>query len=154
MPVDRPSKERSPELGALGRLIVYLRTARGASQQDLAKAIGTSPSQVSKWEGGQVEIRPSSREKIAAAFGLSRHDLEELARRVDRIVTWKVRGLESNAKELIPRLDPPALRDLLGRVRLFRRDLEAERADIDRLIQDAAFDEGHLQVELKKHEES
>lgn len=153
MPKKRSSKAKSPELAALGRIIVYLRTARGASQEDLATAIGTSASTVSQWEGGQVELRPSSRDKIAAALQLSAQELEELAQRVDRIVTWKLTGLASNVEQLTPDLDPPALRALLAEVRLRRRDLEAERADLDRLIQNAGFDERDLQRELNKHRE-
>lgn len=142
MPADRRSEKGRPELRALGRLIVYLRMDEGLSQQDLAQSIGTSKSQLSKWERGQVNMRPSSLERLAAAFGLSPHDLMELAGWADRSIGRRLARLKSEVAE------PPEKRDdetilkvQIEEARLRRRDLEAERSDIDEAIRAAVREE-------------
>ncbi len=48
MPVDATNSEIVDELIAIKRLIVYTLRKEGASQEDLAKALGTSQSSVSR----------------------------------------------------------------------------------------------------------
>lgn len=150
MPPDRRTRKASPELRAFGRLIVYLRMAAGTSQKDLAKTLRTSSSQLSKWERGQVDLHMRSREKIAAAFNLDHHAFGELAQRVDRSVTRNLARLRSSVAEPTPETDAAALGGLIEAVRLRRRDLEAERTEIDEAIRAANLEEQFLQFQLKR----
>lgn len=145
-------QEERVEPRILGRLVVYLRMRMGASQQDLAKVIGTSKSQLSKWERGRANLQVRSREKIAAAFELTRQDFEELAQRLERTVSRFLARLHTNTTIVGPtgRIDAETLRARLAEVHLRRRDLEAERADIEGALRAVDRDENFLLSELKR----
>lgn len=150
MPTDRRTKGASPELRALGRLIVYLRMDAGISQKELAATLRTSSSQLSNWEWGQVELQVRSREKIAAAFDLDFLALEDLAQRLDRSVTRYLARLGRSVAEPTGERDAAALERLIEAARLRRRDLEAERVEIEEAIRATGHEEQSLRNQLDK----
>lgn len=56
-----------------------LREARGWSHHDLARAVGTDPETVAKWESGEAEPNEETVGKLADAYGMSqdafRHEM-------------------------------------------------------------------------------
>jgi transcriptional regulator with XRE-family HTH domain len=150
MPTDRRTKGASPELRALGRLIVYLRMDAGVSQKKLAATLRTSSSQVSKWEWGQVDLQVRSREKIAAAFDLDFLALEDLAQRLDRSVTRYFAHRGRGVAEPTDETDAASVESLIEALRLRRRDLEAERIEIDEAIRATGHEEQSLRNQLDK----
>ncbi|MCC2333953.1 helix-turn-helix transcriptional regulator [Cellulomonas wangsupingiae] len=59
----------------LGRLVRHLRTARGMTLDDLGRAIGRAPSQVSMLENGHREPKLSLLAQVADALGVPLRDL-------------------------------------------------------------------------------
>ena len=45
------------------------------TQEDLAKALGTTQKSVSAWERGKMTPRPSMMQKIADYFGVNKDDI-------------------------------------------------------------------------------
>lgn len=150
MPTDRRTKDGRAELRALGRAIVYLRMVAGISQKELAATLRTSSSQLSNWERGEVDLRVRSREKIAAAFGLDYRTLEDLAQRLDRSVTRFLAHRRSSVAEPAAEIDAAAVERLIEAVLLRRRDLEAERIEIEKAILATGDEELFLQDQLDK----
>jgi transcriptional regulator with XRE-family HTH domain len=150
MPTDRRTKGASPELRALGRLIVYLRMDAGISQKELAATLRTSSSQLSNWEWGQVELQVRSREKIAAAFDLDFLALEDLAQRLDRSVTRYLAHRGRGVAEPTGETDAASVDSLIEAVRLRRRDLEVERIEIEEAIRATGHEEQSLRNQLDK----
>lgn len=69
---DQGFREESKKLETeyiVARLIIASRLARGMSQTDLARAIGTSQSRVSKWERGEELPRLDALQRVAQATG-------------------------------------------------------------------------------------
>lgn len=64
---------------AFASVLEQLRTARGLSPADLARALHVSPTQVSRWRRGQDVPSISNLEDIARLFGVDRETLERLA---------------------------------------------------------------------------
>ena len=150
MPTVRRTKDASAKLRALGRAIVYLRMVAGISQKELAATLRTSSSQISKWESGQVDLQVRSREKLAAAFGLDYLALEDLAQRLDRSVTRFRAHRGGSVAEPTGEADAAALETLIEAVRLRRRDLEAERVEIEEAIRATGHEELSLRNQLDK----
>lgn len=150
MPTDRRTKGASPELRALGRLIVYLRMDAGTSQKELAATLRTSSSQLSKWERGQVNLQVRSREKIAAAFDLDFLALEDLAQRLDRSVTRYFAHRGRSVAEPTDETDAASVESLIEAIRLRRRDLQAERIEIEEAIRATGHEELSLRNQLDK----
>ena len=156
MPADRRTEETDHERRALGRLVVYLRTRSGATQKALAQAMRTSSSRLSMWERGLVKLQVRSRDKLAHAFGLDRLALEELAQRIDRSVTRHLAGRESHVKEPGPeaealeKADAATLQRLMEEVRLRRRDLDAERSEIENAKLALEGEERYLDFLIRK----
>lgn len=150
MPADQRDKDSSTEVRALGRMVVYLRMIEGKSQQDLAKAIGIPSSQLSKWEWGGADLLVRSREKLAGAFGLARFDFEELALRVDRSVRRLLSRLRGEVKEPTRYTDRSAVLARIEEVRRARRDLAAERVEIEEALRGTDREEDLLLTQLEK----
>ncbi|MBT3265542.1 helix-turn-helix transcriptional regulator [Candidatus Poribacteria bacterium] len=61
--------------GRLGRSLQRLRVNADKTQKPVAQAVGTSPSQLSKWENGHDEIGSRNADKLLKAIGATVPDL-------------------------------------------------------------------------------
>ena len=68
-PAFRARFEASEPEFLVAREIIAARKASGLSQEELAKAIGTSQSRISKWEHGEETPRIQALDRIAKATG-------------------------------------------------------------------------------------
>ncbi len=60
----------SPGLDDQGLLLQWLRAVRGWDQSQLGAAVGISQASISRYEKGEVPVRPEALERITAAVGL------------------------------------------------------------------------------------
>lgn len=52
-----------------------VRKARGMSQAEFARAVGTNQANICRWEQGKVRPKDSTLNRVAAALGVSAGDL-------------------------------------------------------------------------------
>jgi transcriptional regulator with XRE-family HTH domain len=88
---------------ALGRRILQLRNRRGLSQGDLANRVGSTPTQISKYERGAYEPKAELLARLADALGTSTdflitgrepdNDLEALRPRLEQLPSELYTGL-------------------------------------------------------------
>lgn len=154
MATERRKRGAGPEARKLGLLIVYLRMEGGLLQKELARLIGVSDSRLSDWEWGKVHPQGASLDKVAAAFGLERSGLVELAGRLHRMVERGLARLRTgSAGAEVRQIDRPGLVRRIEVVRRQRRDLEIERAEIDETLRQLERDENYLHFQLRTLDE-
>jgi transcriptional regulator with XRE-family HTH domain len=96
----------------LGKTIARLRKRRGMTQNDLASAMEVHPSLIPRWEGGQVQPRAKTLEKLANVLEVT---LQEL-------MAGDYTGLSASFTEV----DDPELLEMFGQVhKLDKREREA-----------------------------
>ncbi|MCL2362993.1 MAG: helix-turn-helix transcriptional regulator [Defluviitaleaceae bacterium] len=127
----------------LGEKIKYIRSAKGISQENMARAINSNQSFVYRFENGQVECSTKMLTKIKKFLEIENAPLleHELETYRDRIWIWNdliTAGRDAEAKvmqhELSPILDLPFENDLfllfsLAEVRLLTRELKITEAE-------------------------
>jgi ribosome-binding protein aMBF1 (putative translation factor) len=69
VPEFRKEWERLRPFEELARIVIQRRMQLGCTQAQLAEAMGTTASAISRIESGQHETRPSTLRKLAAALG-------------------------------------------------------------------------------------
>jgi len=66
----RAEQARLSQFEGLARLVIRLRAARGISQKELARRVGTSHSAISRLESGRHRTSVQTLQRVASALGV------------------------------------------------------------------------------------
>jgi transcriptional regulator with XRE-family HTH domain len=106
---------------SLGQNIARLRRLKRWTQRELAEALHTDHSMVTRWERGKVAPRPDTLERLAEAFGIS----------VDELTL----GAPLAPSQFFARLEDPELSALLAQVDVLdQRDRDALKAVLEAML--------------------
>ncbi len=101
---------------AIGDRIVQLRKQKNWNQKELAEKLGISARQLVRWELDQVEPRPSSIKKVAAALDVTPEEL------VAKSSPVGIQGLEDEELQELLRYIPELDENRLEALKMMLRD--------------------------------